>query len=427
MEDKAKGEYLEQIKLLKKRIAELEISDSERKQQRDIRFLATVVRDSDDAITIQDFEGRITAWNRGAGQMYGYNEKEALGMSIEHLTPPGNVAEHKELTRRLIAGEAVTSFETRRVAKDGRILDVWLTVTKVMDDTGKPIGIASTERDITERKKAEEKLSQALEDEIRSREIATSMLEDNNRIREELERKLKELKQTQSMLVQSEKLASLGKLVADMAHEVNNPLMIISGNAQLSLLDGSLNEELKNNLRIIHEECNRAKNIIQRLLMFSRPGRGEQKPLDINRSIESVVKLLEHQFGLSNVKMSLQFAKGLPRVVMDEKQFQEVVMNLVSNARDAMPEGGEIAINTSLDGAYLKAEIKDSGVGMDDMTLARIFEPFFTTKEKGTGLGLSICYGIIKGLNGKIQFDSRPQKGTTVRIWLPIAGEAPHV
>ncbi len=159
MEDKTRAELLEQIEFLKKRMAELEISDSERNQQQDnVRRLATVVRDSNDAITIQDFEGRITAWNRGAELIYGYKEKEALGMNMERLALPGKAAEHKELTRRLMTGEAVTSFETRRVAKDGRILDVWLTVTKVVDDAGKPIGIASTERDITERNKAKEEI-----------------------------------------------------------------------------------------------------------------------------------------------------------------------------------------------------------------------------------------------------------------------------
>ena len=122
------------------------------------RRMATVVRDSNDAITIQDFEGRITAWNRGAELMYGYSEAEALLANIERLTTPGKVEEQKDFTRRLMAGEAITAFETQRLTKDGRVLDVWLTVTKLMDDAGKPVGIASTERDITARKREAEKL-----------------------------------------------------------------------------------------------------------------------------------------------------------------------------------------------------------------------------------------------------------------------------
>jgi len=291
----------------------------------------------------------------------------------------------------------------------------------------KLIGLVHIVRDITERKKMEEKLRAALKEEMRSREIMTSMLEDSSQIGEKLERNLSELKQAQAMLVQSAKLASLGRLVSDMAHEVNNPLMIISGNAQLSLLDNSLGEEIKKNLHIIHEECNRAKSIIQRLLMFSRPSKGEQKPLDINRNIESVVRLLQHQYGLSNVKVYTQFAKDLPPVRADEKQFQEVIMNLLNNARDAMPGGGGgggggvIDVSTSLDGERVKIEIKDSGTGMDEATLVNIFEPFFTTKEKGTGLGLSVCYGIIKAHNGELKITSQLNKGTTATIILPIA------
>jgi PAS domain S-box-containing protein len=130
--------------------------------------MATVVRDSNDAITIQDFQGRITAWNRGAELMYGYSEAEALVANIDRLTAPGKVAEQKDFIRRLEAGEAVTSLETQRVTKDGRILDVWMTVTKLVDEAGKPIGIASTERDISVRKRAAEKLQQQT-DELRAR------------------------------------------------------------------------------------------------------------------------------------------------------------------------------------------------------------------------------------------------------------------
>jgi PAS domain S-box-containing protein len=123
--------------------------------------MATVVRDSNDAITIQDFQGRITAWNRGAERMYGYSEEEALVANIDRLTAPGKVAEQKDFIRRLIAGEAITSFETQRVTKDGRVLDVWMTVTKLMDEAGKPVGVASTERDITERKRTENALRES--------------------------------------------------------------------------------------------------------------------------------------------------------------------------------------------------------------------------------------------------------------------------
>ena len=128
-----------------------------------IRRMATVVRDSNDAITIQDFEGNIIAWNKGAAQMYGYSEEEALQMNIDLLTPSGKLAEQRDFIRRLIAGETITSFETQRLTKNRSVLDVWLTVTKLMDDDGKPVGLASTERDITTRKRAVEEMVVASE------------------------------------------------------------------------------------------------------------------------------------------------------------------------------------------------------------------------------------------------------------------------
>ncbi len=169
MAEKTKEELSEEIKLLQKRITELEKLYTETWQQHQFtRRYETVVRDSNDSIIIHDLEGRITAWNRGAEKMYGYKEKEALGMNIERLTPPEKAVEHKELTDHLLAGEIIDSLETQRVAKDGSILDVWMTVTKIIEypqdsivstdrDLTKPVGIALIERNITERKKAEER------------------------------------------------------------------------------------------------------------------------------------------------------------------------------------------------------------------------------------------------------------------------------
>jgi two-component system sporulation sensor kinase A len=275
----------------------------------------------------------------------------------------------------------------------------------------------------------EDKLGMALDEEIKSREIVTSMLDDNNQIREQLEQRIEELKRTQNMLVQSEKLASLGRLVSEIAHEVNNPLMIISGNAQLSLMAGPLSDEVKNNLEIITNECQRAKSIIQRLLKFSKPSKGETKQVDINKSIESVVGIMENQFKLANVDIKREYREDLPLITIDEQQMHEVFMNLINNAKDAMPDsGGTITITTSSEGDYLRIDFKDNGCGMSEDMKQRFPEPFFTTKEKGTGLGLSVCYGIIKVHSGEIKLQSELNKGTTVTVLLPCAmGTLPKV
>ncbi len=218
----------------------------------------------------------------------------------------------------------------------------------------------------------------------------------------------------------TQRLTQLGKLVADMAHEVNNPLMVISGRAQLSLMEDIKNEAIKNNLKIIFEECQRARDIIQRLLSFSRPSKGELKEININRSIETVVGVVEHQFKLAGTEIKRNYMEKPPAIVADEKQIQEVVMNLLNNAKDAMPKSGVIEIVTSYENDFLRIDFKDTGSGISEGDIKRMFEPFFTTKKNGTGLGLSLCYGIVKAYGGDIKIESKLGKGTVVTVLLPV-------
>jgi len=291
------------------------------------------------------------------------------------------------------------------------------------------VSINTVNKEIAERERTEEnikkqtqELDAALKDALKSREILSSMLADNNQIREELEKKLQELKQTQDMLVQSEKLASLGALVSDMAHEVNNPLMIVSGRAQLSLMEDLRNKQLEENLHIIMDQCQRAKDIIQRLLIFSKPSKGELKEVNINNSLDFVNKLVEHQYSLSDIKIIRNYSSSLPEVSIDEKQMHEVFMNLLKNSVEAMPKGGTITISTSIENDSIRIDFKDTGCGIPKENLKKIFDPFFTTKEKGTGLGLSVCYGIVKLHGGDIKYESEPGKWTIATVLLPIGG-----
>lgn len=220
------------------------------------------------------------------------------------------------------------------------------------------------------------------------------------------------------------RLAQLGKLVADMAHEVNNPLMIISGRAQLSLLEDIKDPEVRNNLSIIISECQRAKNIIQRLLRFAKPGKNEFKQVDMNKQIDDVVNLLEHQYALEGVTIARKYETPFLSVAADAQQLQEVFMNLLSNAKDAMASGGQITVTAASTGDKAVITVSDNGCGMSPATIQHLFEPFFTTKDKGTGLGLSVCYGILKNHNGEMRFESEEGKGTSVIVSLPIASSA---
>ena len=320
----------------------------------------------------------------------------------------------KEITRREKVENELESTNQQLKAGEQQLR----AANQQLRATGKQI-----HAEITERKKVEEKLNQSLIEATKSREILTNMLDDNNQIREQLENKLEELKQAQKMLVQSEKLASLGNLVSDMAHEVNNPLMVISGRAQLSLMEKIANKDIEENLKIITDQCERAKEIIQSLLVFSRPSKGENKDVNINETLDFVVKLVEHQYSLQDIKFSRNFHKDLPFIVGDEKQLHEVFINVIKNSAEAISGGGSITVATGIKGKYVTIEVSDTGEGISEDVLDKIFDPFFTTKEKGTGLGLSVCYGIIQSHNGSMRYESKPGEGTNVHIEIPLKEE----
>ncbi|GEM_PF-4622030 len=218
-----------------------------------------------------------------------------------------------------------------------------------------------------------------------------------------------------------QRLTQLGRLVSNIAHEVNNPLMIISGRAQLALLEDPKDENLKKNFEIIIKECLRAKGYIANLLQFSRPSKGEVESTDINKMLEDIILLVEHQFALAGIEINKHFTKGLPFIMVDAKQIQEVCLNLINNARDAVStQKGKIDVATSLEKGYIRIDVSDSGPGLTQEVINRMFEPFYTTKKNGTGLGLSISYGIIKAHKGELKADSAIGKGTMITILLPI-------
>jgi PAS domain S-box-containing protein len=372
-----------------------------------------------------DVEGIVSQINEKGCEVLGYNKEEIVGKDwCENFIPKVICREIRSELKRMANGEEglFGYYENDVVAKSGeKRLIAWRNAI-LKDNAGKVVSVVCSGEDITERKEAEEKLNQALKEEVRSREILTSMLDDNNKVREELEKKLKELKETQNMLIQSEKLASLGTMVSAMAHEVNNPLMIISGNAQLCLEEDIKSESVKENIRTIIDQCNRAKDVMQRLLIFSKPSIGEVMSVDINGAVEFAVKLVEHQYSLRNISIIKSYGHDLPRIELDEKRIHEVVVNLLKNAAEAMPGGGVITIVTSQESRSLRIDITDTGGGMSEEAVRKLFVPFFTTKEKGTGLGLPVCYGIIKAHSGELKFNSEVGKGTTATILLPLGG-----
>ncbi|MGB3082194.1 MAG: ATP-binding protein [Candidatus Omnitrophota bacterium] len=225
-------------------------------------------------------------------------------------------------------------------------------------------------------------------------------------------------------ITESQRLVQLGRLLSDMAHEINNPLMIISGNAELTLMEDVKDPKIKGVLELILDECFLAEDIIQRLLKYSRLGKVDKGPVDISKAVDLVTGILEHQFRTSNIEIEKHIEPGLPMVRANEKQLQEVFMNIIRNASDAMPDGGRITIQTTRYRKFLKIDVTDTGEGMPRKVMARVFEPFFTTKQKGTGLGLAVCHSIMQEHGGDLLYDSKVGKGTTATILLPAIGSS---
>jgi signal transduction histidine kinase len=252
---------------------------------------------------------------------------------------------------------------------------------------------------------------------------------DSQRQLEKLLSVLDELSRTQAQLVHSEKLASLGVLAGGVAHEINNPLMVILGRTELMLMDEDQSALIKKNLETIRVETERIAEIVQGLLTFARKSRQERiEHLDVNDVLDRTLMLSEHQLTIGNVQVIKQLDDKLPQIQANPGQLQQVFMNLIINAHHAMPNGGVLTVRTGLvPQRRVFVEIEDSGCGIAEDDLNRIFDPFFTTKEegKGTGLGLSVSRNIIENHGGLIGVESTPGVGTLFRIVLPETPPSP--
>ncbi|MEY4386369.1 MAG: hypothetical protein RLY20_1652 [Verrucomicrobiota bacterium] len=242
----------------------------------------------------------------------------------------------------------------------------------------------------------------------------------------ELEQALEKLRTTQSQLVQSEKLSGIGEFVAGVAHELNNPLTTVMGFSEM-LHKSCTDERERKKLDLVHKSAKRCHKIVQNLLSFARQRPPERKAVDVNRLLQASAEFLEYQMRTSNVKVQFDCAPGLPTTHADPHQLQQVFINLMNNARQAIEAhqpSGVIRVSTALDDGVIRIVFHDSGPGISRENLSKIFNPFFTTKEvgKGTGLGLSLCYGIVREHGGQIEVASELGDGAKFTIELPANG-----
>lgn len=241
---------------------------------------------------------------------------------------------------------------------------------------------------------------------------------------------LQQLEQTQQHLIQAEKLASIGQLAAGVAHELNNPLMVIMGNTQLAqrmLQKGdpaapAQRQELAELLAALDQETHRSKTIVSNLLDFARVRPPTRSDVDIHAVLEDSLRLVGHQVNLQSIRVVKRYHPELPKVPADPSQIKQVFLNILLNAAQAMPEGGTLTLETGKTDHQLRVEFRDTGTGIPENQLSKVFDPFFTTKEpgKGTGLGLFISYGIIQRHQGTLSVSSQAGKGTTLTVNLPL-------
>jgi two-component system NtrC family sensor kinase len=266
---------------------------------------------------------------------------------------------------------------------------------------------------------------------VRSRdecgELATvfnQMTENIKQSRAQIEKTVETLKNTQAQLIQSEKLSAVGEFVAGVAHELNNPLAAVVGFSEM-LKDHDADTKNRRYIEMIYKAAQRCQKIVQSLLSFARRHQHERKPMSLNSMVEAVLEMLNYQLRTSNIEVITQLDPSLPVVLADGHQIQQVLLNIINNARQAIEShqsGGQIRIVTETSSNNVQIIVCDNGPGIPEENLLRIFDPFFTTKQvgQGTGLGLSLCYGIIKEHGGNITPASRPGEGATFIIQLPI-------
>jgi PAS domain S-box-containing protein len=353
--------------------------------------MAAIVESSQDAIIGEDLDGIIQTWNPGAEAMYGYTANEVLGKSAKMLLPPDSEDEVAANVQRAREGIG-TNYDTRRMRKDGKQLKVALTVSPIRDTHGMVVGASTIVRDITERDRLEQRLQQ------------------------------------------SQKMEAVGLLAGGVAHDFNNLLGVIVGYAYLVNTSGAGDEHSRYAGQQIINAAEKGSALTRQLLTFSRRQIMIPKVLDLNEITDGLGKMIPRLLG-EDIDVRIVHGERLKHVKADPSQLEQVIMNLAVNARDAMPEGGKLIIETSnvyfdeadarhnnvAPGDYVRLAVTDTGQGMSSETRAHIFEPFFTTKEvgKGTGLGLATVYGIVTQSQGYIWVYSELGHGTTFKIYLP--------
>jgi len=396
---------------LAENLAEIEKKNQELSEAKE--FTENVLESMADILLVVDKNGVIKRVNRAAIELLGYEKEELLGRSVDEII--WFKEEKKDVFRRYLLGKIlkeskIHDFEISCISKKGEKIPMSLSFSLMKDSKKNTAGVIIVARDVR-------KIKQLLS-------TAKKAAEAERKKAQELKKAYNKLKSLQNQLIHSEKLACIGRLAAGVAHEINNPLTGILTFAYLLLSEMAEDNPRREDLKVIVEEAERCRTITQNLLEFARENQPKKKIVNINTIVEKTLSIVEKQASFQNIKIIKELDPNIPSLLLDLNQIEQVFMNIVLNAQEAMPQGGFLTVSSNLskDGKFVEVKVTDTGCGIPEKNLEKIFEPFFTTKKagKGTGLGLAISYGIIKNHGGDISVFSKEGRGTTVLIKLPL-------
>ncbi|MBW1730201.1 MAG: PAS domain S-box protein [Deltaproteobacteria bacterium] len=371
------------------------VDQSERKEmERSLReahdFLNKIIHSSPNPIIATDMSGNIILWNRAAEEVLGYKARDVIGkMNIEKIYPEGMARKVMQMMRSQDYGGVgrLRSYPMVHIRQDGKVIEGSLSAAIIYDAEGKEMASVGIFVDLTERLEMEEKL-----------------------------------RRTQEQLLHSEKLAAMGRLTSQIAHELNNPLYGIMNT--LELLKSEIPEQSKRRkiLEMALSETVRLTDLLKKMLSFSRPDQEERQVTSIKTILEEILLLYEKQLREHGIRVVEEFDDNVGPVFASRNQLRQVFLNIIANARDAMPNGGTLKVKTESQDGNVLIRISDTGTGIKKSDINKIFDAFFTTKDsvKGVGLGLSVCYGFIKDHGGDIWVESEYGSGSTFTISLPL-------
>ena len=335
-----------------------------RESEERLRWLASIVESSDDAVISKTLDAIITSWNKGAERMFGYTAEEAVGKSVTILIPPDRQSEEREILERIGHGERIEHYETIRRRKDGSLIAISLTISPIKNLEGRIVGASKIARDITERKHAEARENMLMAE-----------------------------------LTHMNRVAAAGVLSPSIAHEVNQPLLSIAVNAEtVRLLLASEKPDIDEARDVLDEivtASHRASQIITDLKSMFRKETGDKFQVDIDRVIRTAMGLVSADLRKHAIELKLELTSRLPSVLGTHVELQQVILNLVINAIDAMRtiHPRVLSVKSKLNEFHrVHVSIEDTGIGIGLADVNRIFEPLFTTKKHGMGMGLSICH-----------------------------------